>query len=301
MQLAIVAAGYSAGEADQLRRSMAAWKRHGGLEQHRERIARPAWPNAATPPSSPSSCSSRSRASAATAFRKPTRPASRCIVYASCWLKCHEPAAFACALLNCAADGLLLRPTRSCRTRAATASRCAPVDVRHSDWDCTLEADPRVADRLARDPPRPAPGRAASARTSRGGSMAGTRAARRSPTSPTCARAPRSTTRHQALLADAGALRGLAGHRHRARWAVAGVEKQLPLFGTPVPTRSAVALPPPSAGRGHAGRLRAHRPHAWARTRWPDLRSSCARARCRDSRDVARAAARHAACASPGW
>ena len=40
----------------------------------------------------------------------------------------------------------------------------------------------------------------------------------------------RLDARHRALLADAGALRGLAGHRHRARWAVDGVEAQLPLF-----------------------------------------------------------------------
>jgi error-prone DNA polymerase len=51
--------------------------------------------------------------------------------------------------------------------------------------------------------------------------------------------------RDRALLADAGALKGLAGHRHRARWAVGGVEKQLPLFGAVA--ESAVRLPVPDA------------------------------------------------------
>ena len=48
------------------------------------------------------------------------------------------------------------------------------------------------------------------------------------------------------LLAEAGALRGLAGHRHRAKWAVAGVEPQLPLFGRASPAEEAVVLPTPS-------------------------------------------------------
>jgi error-prone DNA polymerase len=55
--------------------------------------------------------------------------------------------------------------------------------------------------------------------------------------------------RQQSLLADAGALRGLAGHRHRARWAIAGVETSLPLFAdlpTPIEPES-IALPVPTA------------------------------------------------------
>ena len=54
--------------------------------------------------------------------------------------------------------------------------------------------------------------------------------------------------RHQALLADAGALKGLAGHRHRARWAMQGVEKQLPLFGGNVVRDDPVSLPVPTVG-----------------------------------------------------
>jgi error-prone DNA polymerase len=50
----------------------------------------------------------------------------------------------------------------------------------------------------------------------------------------------------QEALAEADALRGLAGHRHRARWAIAGIEPQLPLFGHASPEEQAVALPPPS-------------------------------------------------------
>jgi error-prone DNA polymerase len=60
-----------------------------------------------------------------------------------------------------------------------------------------------------------------------------------------CARADLDK-RHQELLANASALRGLAGNRHRARWATAGVEKQLPLFGNASPDEQAVLLPAPT-------------------------------------------------------
>jgi error-prone DNA polymerase len=60
-----------------------------------------------------------------------------------------------------------------------------------------------------------------------------------------CARA-NLDKRMQDLLAEAGALRGLAGHRHRAQWAIAGVEPQLPLFGHRSPKEGSVVLPPPT-------------------------------------------------------
>jgi error-prone DNA polymerase len=78
MQVAILAAGFTPGEADQLRRAMAAWKRKGGLERYYERIVGGMLANAATTRPSPSRSSARSRASANTVFRNRTRPASRC-------------------------------------------------------------------------------------------------------------------------------------------------------------------------------------------------------------------------------
>ena len=119
-----------------------------------------------------------------------------------------------------------------------------PVDVRFSDWDCTLEPDPQGA----------ADARAIrlGLRMVRGCSEATALrlvAARRqrpfTDITDLCVRADLDR-RHQELLADAAALRGLAGHRHRARWAVAGVEPQLPLFGSESPAERAVALPLPT-------------------------------------------------------
>jgi error-prone DNA polymerase len=78
MQVAILAAGFTPGEADQLRRAMAAWKRKGGLEKYYERIVGGMLASAATTSALPSRSSARSRALANTAFRNRTRPALRC-------------------------------------------------------------------------------------------------------------------------------------------------------------------------------------------------------------------------------
>ena len=99
MRLAIVAAGFTPGEADQLRRAMATFSaRHD--RQFREKIHRRHVAQRLRRESSPSECFKQIEASASTAFPRSTRPASPLLVYASAWLKCHYPAAFAAALLN---------------------------------------------------------------------------------------------------------------------------------------------------------------------------------------------------------
>jgi error-prone DNA polymerase len=123
-----------------------------------------------------------------------------------------------------------------------------PVDVRHSDWDCTLEEEaPGPAITPLRKPAlRLGLRQVAGFREDVARRIEHTRAQRAFvDVEDLCART-RLDDRHQALLADAGALRGLAGHRHRARWAVEGVEKQLPLFATEPVRDEPVTLPPPS-------------------------------------------------------
>jgi error-prone DNA polymerase len=99
MQIAIVGAGYTGGEADQLRRDMAAWKKHGRLERHRDASLEGFAKNGISEAFAEAS-TSRSRASASTASPRATPRASRCSSTSSAWLKVHHPAAFACALLN---------------------------------------------------------------------------------------------------------------------------------------------------------------------------------------------------------
>ena len=240
MQIAIVAADYSPGEADQLRRSMAAWKRHGGLEPHKERLAAGMKKNGYSPEFA-AQIFEQIKGFGSYGFPESHAASFALLTYASCWLKCHEPAAFACALINSWPMGFY-SPDQILQDARRHHLQIRPVDVRASDWDCSLEPitgeQPaiRMGLRMIKGF-REEDARSIESARARGafadvadlGERAGL------------------DSRAQALLADAGALRGLAGHRHRARWEVAGVQKQLGLFaGLPSQEEPDVLLPTPS-------------------------------------------------------
>jgi len=244
MQIAIAAADYSPGEADQLRRSMAAWKRHGGLESHREKLLAGMLKNGYTADFA-ERLFEQIKGFGSYGFPESHAASFALIVYVSSWLKCHEPAAFACALINSAPMGFY-SPDQLLQDAKRHGIRVLPVDVRHSHWDCTLQnhvdrhmqpairmglrlingLHPATAEKIAlQREQRPFVNVA-----------------------DLCART-QIDRRQQSLLADAGALRGLAGHRHRARWAIAAVESSLPLFAhLPAQAESeSVVLPVPTA------------------------------------------------------
>ncbi len=241
MRIAIVAAGYSGGEADQLRRSMAAWKRHGSMEEHRERITRGMLARGYGAEFA-AQLFEQIRGFGSYGFPESHAASFAGIVYASAWLKRHEPAAFACALLNSQPMGFYA-PSQIVQDARRHGIAVRPIDLRWSDWDCTLEEDSAPAERQ--------PALRLGLRLLRGfREDAARRIARARAAAPfadladLCARAG-IDARQRALLAEAGALRGLAGHRHRARWAAAGVEPQLPLFGAAAVAEDPVHLPPP--------------------------------------------------------
>ncbi|WP_458068261.1 error-prone DNA polymerase [Rhodanobacter sp. BL-MT-08] len=242
MKLAIVAAGYTPGEADQLRRAMAAWKRHGGMEKHRERIMSGMIERGYTAEFS-AQLFEQIKGFGSYGFPESHSASFAGIVYASCWLKAHEPAAFACALLNSQPMGFY-SASQIVQDAQRHRIRVHPVDVRYSDWDCTLETDSRCTD--------DAPLIRLGFRQLRGFSKAvalriqTARATRSFDDVPDLCGRGGLDKRHQELLADASALRGLAGNRHRARWATAGVEMQLPLFGNSSPSEQPVLLPAPT-------------------------------------------------------
>ena len=130
MRLAVVAAGFTPGEADQLRRAMAAWRRPGIIEQFRQKLI-DGMRQRTYRQNSPSACSSRSTASANTAFPNRTPPASRCLVYVSAWLKCYYPAAFCRGADQQPADGLLCA--------GAARARCARAWRRSAAGGCELQ------------------------------------------------------------------------------------------------------------------------------------------------------------------
>jgi len=243
MQVAIVAAGFSAGEADELRRGMAAWKRRGGLEHFRDRLFAGLAKNGYDTDFA-ERIFEQIRGFGSYGFPESHAASFALITYASCWLKCHEPAAFTCALMNSQPLGFYSNSqlVQDVRRHGITVR---PVDVRYSQWDNALEAWPGDATRqpALRLGLREVAGLSRAA----GEALVAARAARAfDDVADLCHRAGLDE-RARALLAEAGALKGLAGHRHRARWAVGGVEKQLPLFAGS-PAEDAVSLPVPSAG-----------------------------------------------------
>lgn len=242
MELAIVAADYTPGEADELRRSMAAWKRHGGLEPHRQRLTSRMLEKGYTQAFT-ERIFRQIEGFGSYGFPESHAASFALLAYASCWLKCHEPAAYACALVNSWPMGFY-SPDQVLQDARRHDVEVRPVDVRYSDWDCSLEPDEhgepaiRLGLRMIR----------------------GMREddARRIEQSRQCGafrdvedlsiRASLDVSARE-RLADAGALGGLVGHRYQARWAMAGVEEQLPLFaGVSTPNEAAPGLPAPSQG-----------------------------------------------------
>src|SRR5690554_3126247 len=144
--------------------------------------------------------------------------------YASSWLKCHEPAAFTCALINSWPMGFY-SPDQLLQDARRHGVETFPVDVRYSEWDCSMEAGRnselgiRLGLRMVRGFREDDARRLVSIREQQGFDCVEQLAMRTG-----------LSRRALELLADAGALRGLAGHRHQARWAVAGVQEPLPLF-----------------------------------------------------------------------
>ncbi|WP_313239650.1 error-prone DNA polymerase [Stutzerimonas kunmingensis] len=240
MELAIVAAEYTPDEADKLRRAMAAWKRHGSLEPHRVRLTERMLAKGYQPEFI-ARIFEQIKGFGSYGFPESHAASFALLTYASCWLKRHEPAAFACALINSWPMGFY-NPDQILQDARRHGLEIRPVDVRHSGWGCSLEPShqEQPAIRLG----------LRMVRGFREADALRIEAARQcqpfTDIHDLCRRTELEP-RAREQLADAGALRGLAGHRHRARWAVAGIEPQLPLFdGLPAMEETPIYLPLPS-------------------------------------------------------
>src|SRR6056297_1512518 len=137
MQIAIVAAGFTPGEADQLRRAMAAWKRRGGLEPFREKLvsgmlAR-GYDNDFAERIYSQICGFGDYG-----FPESHAASFALLTYFSAWMKCHHPAAFTCGLLNSQPMGFYA-PAQLINDARRHRVKVLPADVRYSGWDCELE------------------------------------------------------------------------------------------------------------------------------------------------------------------
>ena len=139
MQLAVVAAGFTAGEADHLRRSMAAWRRKGGLQPFEEKLI------SGMRERGYSEAFAKQIFQQILGFGEYGFPESHSasfalLVYVSCWLKHHEPAAFTCALLNSQPMGFYA-PSQLVQDAQRHGVEARPVDILESEWMSTLERE----------------------------------------------------------------------------------------------------------------------------------------------------------------
>jgi len=223
MQLAVVAAGFTPGEADRLRRAMAAWKRRGGLAPFEDKLIN-GMRERGYDEDFARQIFRQIEGFGEYGFPESHSASFALLVYVSCWLKCHTPAAFTCALLNSQPMGFysasqLVQDVR----RHGVEVRA--VDINDSNWDCTLETGEdgtavlRLGLCMVKGLSENA-GQRVVAERKHGAYLKVQQLLERA----------HLDQRELGVLATAGALQALSGDRHRARWAVAGAEKPLPLF-----------------------------------------------------------------------
>ena len=242
MQLAVVAAGFTPGEADQLRRAMAAWKRRGGLGAFEDKLIN-GMRERGYDEDFARQIFRQIEGFGEYGFPESHSASFALLVYVSCWLKCHTPAAFTCALLNSQPMGFysasqLVQDVR----RHGVEVRA--VDINDSNWDCTLETGEdgtavlRLGLCMVKGLSENA-GQRVVAERKHGAYLKVQQLLERA----------HLDQRELGVLASSGALQALSGDRHRARWAVAGAEKPLPLFQSMDRYEAAPLLKKPTEGQ----------------------------------------------------
>ncbi len=236
MRLVVVTAGFTPGEADHVRRSMAAWRRKGGLDQFERRLL-DGMREHGYPEEFARQIFQQIQGFGEYGFPESHSASFALLAYISAWLKCHEPAAFTCALLNSQPMGFYA-PAQLVQDARRHGVEILPVDVMASAWDCTLSLAP--SSNAEEQQQRRQPALRLGLRMVKGLTL-------ESSTRLQAARAhrPFSSVEDLALrgglnqrelkcLAAAGALTVLVGHRRQAYWDVAGVEQAMPLASAPV-------------------------------------------------------------------
>ncbi|HAK90023.1 error-prone DNA polymerase [Massilia timonae] len=254
MQVAILGAGFTPGEADQLRRAMAAWKRKGGLEKYYERIVGGMLERGYKQEFA-EAIFSQIQGFGEYGFPESHAASFALLAYASSWLKCHEPAAFLCALLNSQPMGFY-SPSQLVQDARRHGIEVRPVDVAVSGWDSALEEyDPvdrsrqpavRLGFSLQRGLKQEAAERIEQARAIRPFDSVADLARR--------AHLDRGDLQ---VLAASNALRSLAGHRREALWQASGAAPDKDLLRPTVPREETPALQAPSEGEEIVGDYRA--------------------------------------------
>ena len=252
MKLAMVAANFSAGQADSLRRAMAAWRRRGGLDKFQQQLIAGMIANGYE------SDFAHAIFKQIEGFGEYGFPESHAasfawLAYASAWLKCHEPEAFLAALLNSQPMGFY-SPSQLIQDARRHDVKILPADVQYSQWECTLQidssnspADSRPAVRLGMNQIKGLSSTVASR-------IVDARKPKPFASLDDLRQRAKLTTALTTLLANAGALQSLVTHRRQAiwqSWAPTNVDNLLTEATTPDSTHHAL----PRATQGQEIRL----------------------------------------------
>jgi len=242
MKLAEVAAGFTPGEADQLRRSMASWRHKGHIARFKDKL-RSGMAERGHPPEFAEALCRQIEGFGEYGFPESHAASFALLAYSSAWMKRHEPEAFLCGLLNSQPMGFYA-PSQLVQDARRHGVQVLPVDVTKSGWESGFEFPPgaqrpavRLGLREIRGYPQAAASRIVAARE-RGAFSCVDDLAHRAMLG----------ARELELLAGAGALKPLAGHRRQAAWQVSGVQRQGDLFDSAPPAEAPVHFAAPREG-----------------------------------------------------
>ncbi|HEV7999520.1 MAG TPA: error-prone DNA polymerase, partial [Planctomycetaceae bacterium] len=156
MKLAMIAGGFTPGEADQLRRAMGAWRKTGEMDRFRDKLLTGMAENGYSTEFA-ERLFKQIRGFGEYGFPESHAASFALLVYASAWIKCYEPAVFVAALLNSQPMGFYA-PAQLVASARDHGVEIRPVDVNHSDWDSTLEGvqSPRSKVQGQKNPNAPA-------------------------------------------------------------------------------------------------------------------------------------------------
>ena len=214
IKLAMVAAGFTGGEADQLRRAMASWGKNGNLLQFKEKLVH-GMQQRGYANEFAERVFNQMKGFGAYGFPESHAASFALLVYVSSWLKRHHTAAFYAGLINSQPMGFY-SPSQLVQDARRHGVVVRPIDIHYSDWDCTLEAIQgqnrqhhalRLGMRLAKGLRQEAASRIASARRQRPFSDLGE-----------LVRRAKLNKDDRQVLVRAGALTSLSGHRHQSHW-----------------------------------------------------------------------------------
>jgi error-prone DNA polymerase len=218
MQISIIAAGFTPGEADGLRRAMAAWRRKGGLDKYERRLIDGMTDRGYTLEFA-EAVFEQVKGFSSYGFPESHAASFALLVYASCWIKCHHPAEFLTAMLNSQPLGFY-SPSQLVQDAKRHRVEVRPPDVMLSDTDCTLETptsgDRPTAVRLGLRLVRGLSSEAAQR-------IEAARAAAPFESSEDLAIRAQLEQHEMRLLAGADALVSLSGHRRQQVWDASGL------------------------------------------------------------------------------